>query len=77
MIYVSYTEITHIKDICSNSNKIRNSYSNLGYNFRGYGLGYGRKRTQKFLAGSYYFLVSEIEVGVSWNFLNLVSAFVE
>eukprot|EP01080_Neovahlkampfia_damariscottae_P008315 gene8315-139_t len=50
--------------IVSNSNSTTGSYSNFGYNFdtKNIGMAYGSSQVQSFLAGSYNFQTSEIEV---------------
>jgi len=50
-------------NICSNSNKINGSSSNLdySYNFPNYAHG-SNDEAKSFLAGSYHFLTTEIEV---------------
>jgi hypothetical protein len=48
--------------ICSNANTKADSYSNLGYAFKHPQYAYGTEEAYSFLAGSYYFQLSEIEV---------------
>jgi len=49
--------------ICDNCSTTNSSYSNLGYSFTPpSGYSYGATNTQNYLAGSYNFTVSEIEV---------------
>jgi len=50
--------------ICNNSNTTNSSYSNFGYSFTisSTGYAYGNSQAQAFLAGSYNFKTTEIEV---------------
>lgn len=52
-------------DICSNCNTANSNYSNLGHSFdvqKALGYTYNSQQAKNFLAGSYNFTVSEIEV---------------
>eukprot|EP01080_Neovahlkampfia_damariscottae_P002757 gene2757-4165_t len=48
--------------ICSNSNTLNQSYSNLGHSYSLPGYTYGTQQIKNYLAGSYNFTISEIEV---------------
>jgi len=48
--------------LCDNCNTTNSSYSNLGHSYSCPGLTYGTTQIQSYLAGTYNFTVSEIEV---------------
>jgi len=48
--------------ICQNSNSVTSSYSNLGHTYTHPTFAYGSIQAKNFLAGSYNFIVKEIEV---------------
>jgi len=48
--------------LCDNCNTTNSSYTNLGYTYTLEGYTYGNQDCKDFLAGSYNFTVSEIEV---------------
>jgi hypothetical protein len=53
----------HDISICNGCNTLNSSYSNLGHSFQcPPGITYGTVQANNFLAGSYNFIVSEIEV---------------
>jgi len=49
--------------LCDNCNTVNSSYSNLGHTYKTpAGITYGTQEAMNYLAGSYNFLVDEIEV---------------
>jgi len=48
--------------LCDNCNTTNSSYTNLGHSYTLEGFTYGNQDTKDFLAGSYNFTVTEIEV---------------
>ena len=48
--------------ICNNSNTSNGSYSNLGHSYNHPNYAYNSNKAKSFLAGSYYFLTTEIEI---------------
>jgi len=48
--------------LCDNCNIYNSNYSNLGHSYNLNGYVYGSTQIKNFLAGSYNFMVSEIEI---------------